>query len=190
MQQQIIRSYSNVVFSFSQKYTIFQSETKLISLEKPKHPPSKKEALQKLAVYCAYQERCLQEVQQKLRPFDLNDADNEWVIEQLIQENFLDELRFARTFCRSKFNYKKWGRNKIKYVLQTKGIDSSFIQKGLQEIDEHAYQDLLSELLEKKQESMKNAEPFHVKKKLYAYAISKGFEAELVRELITQNSQK
>jgi len=155
-------------------------------LQSSKKSISKKEALQKLASYCAYQDRCLQEVQQKLREYDLVQEEMDWVVESLIAEKFLDEQRFASTFCRSKFNHKKWGRNKIRYALKGKGIEEKLIAKGLLEINEQAYCETLSDLLEKKKKTIKDKEPFKVKKKLYAYAVGKGFEAELVRSTITQ----
>ena len=149
---------------------------------------NKKEVLHKLASYCAYQDRCLQEVQLKLMQYELNQEEKDWIIEQLIIEKFLDEQRFAQTFCRSKFNHKKWGRNKIRFELKAKGIAESLISNGFKEIDEQAYEETLRELLKKKRKTIKDKEPFKVKKKLYAYAIGKGFEAELVHAIIAELS--
>lgn len=147
---------------------------------------SKKEVLQKLASYCAYQERCLQEVNQKLFEYELAEEEKNWVIESLISENFIDELRFARTFCRSKFTYKKWGRNKIRFALRGKGIENRFIDQGLKEIVETDYLITLEELLAKKKKALGEIEPFALQKKLYAYAVNKGYEAELVHTLLGQ----
>lgn len=145
---------------------------------------SKKEVLQKMASYCAYQERCLQEVNLKLFEYKLTEEENNWIIEELVKENFIDELRFTRNFCRGKFIYKKWGRNKIRFALKRKGITDTYIIKGLNEIAEEDYLKTLEELLAKKKKALGEIEPFALQKKLYAYAVNKGYEAELVHTFI------
>ncbi|MBT33503.1 MAG: hypothetical protein CMO01_27890 [Thalassobius sp.] len=145
---------------------------------------SKKEVLQQLASYCAYQDRCMQEITLKLKDYDLPQEEKDWVVDQLISEQFIDELRFARTYSRSKFYYKKWGKKKISYALKGKGISNSYIDEGLKEIKESDYFDTLETLLEKKKNSLKESEPFAVKKKLYAYAVSKGYEPSIVMSII------
>lgn len=134
----------------------------------------------KVAKYCAYQERSLQEVRQKLTSFGIYADQAEEVIQQLIDENFLNENRFAELFTRGKFYQKKWGKIKIKYALQQKGISSKLIQDALNQIDPDNYLDTLTSLLEKKYQSLKNKQDLRWKTKLAQFVISKGFEPELV----------
>ena len=155
-----------------------------VTLKKKLKSYSKKEVLQDLASYCAYQDRCLQEVFSKLNDYDLHESDKTWVTDQLISEQFIDEIRFARTYCRSKFYYKKWGKKKIVYALKGKGISNKNIEEGLTEIKEVDYLNTLEELLKKKKNSLNDTEPFALKKKLYAYAVSKGYEPSLVISMI------
>ncbi|MEM1136522.1 MAG: RecX family transcriptional regulator [Bacteroidota bacterium] len=95
-----------------------------------------------------------------------------------------NDLTIAKTFCRGKFYNNKWGRKKISYALKTKEISPSDIEIGFSEINEADYLSTLALLIEKKKKGFKNLEPFVLKKKLYAYAVSKGYEPALVLSLI------
>lgn len=146
--------------------------------------PTIKMALEKGAHYCAYQERSQQEVRKKLFSLKLDSEDVEEVIMLLIQNDFLNEERFAKTYSRSKFNQNKWGRKKIKEGLKQKNISERCIQYGLNEIDEEEYRDVLKTLLERKRNTIKDKNHWILKKKLLNYAIQKGFEYEIAQEMI------
>ena len=111
---------------------------------------SKEEALDKLQRYCAYQDRCHQEVRSKLLDLGIYGEDLEEIIVQLISDNFLNEERFARSYARGKFRIKRWGRNRIWQELQKRQISDYCLRKAMEEIDEAEYQKTLWELLEKK----------------------------------------
>lgn len=146
--------------------------------------PTIKMALEKGASYCAYQERSQGEVRKKLFDLKLDSDDVEEVIMLLIQEDFLNEERFAKIYCRSKFNQNRWGRNKIIQGLKQKKVSERCISKGLQEINEEKYLKVLSELIEKKTNSINDKNQWTRKKKIANYAIQKGYEYELISNFL------
>lgn len=149
-----------------------------------------KQILIKLASFCAYQERTLKEVRQKLREWEVADDDAEPVIAELIAQNYLNEERFARSFARGKFRVKKWGRLKIRQEMKLRGLSNELIQKGLTEIDGDEYEEVLRDLLEKKARSLRG-ESLAVKQKIVRFALSRGFESDIVWDLLkTIGSEK
>lgn len=145
---------------------------------------TQKEGLEKMAKYCAYQERCQSEVRQKLFSSGLNTEEVENIICDLIDQNYLDEERFAKTFVRSKFRQKGWGKIKIKQHLKQKQVSEYCIRKGFEEINQSDYLDTLEAIIEKKKKSLLHETDFVKNQKSARYAISRGFENELVWELI------
>ncbi|MBK7561390.1 MAG: regulatory protein RecX [Chitinophagaceae bacterium] len=145
---------------------------------------SKEQALQKLKHYCAYQERCHSEVKEKLYNLGVWKKDHDEIISTLIEENYLNEERFAIAFAGGKFRVKQWGRVKIKYELKQKGVSEYCIKKALKQIGEEDYLKLLNELTEKKQASLKGEQYLIRKKKTMDYLMGRGFEAELVRSVM------
>lgn len=143
---------------------------------------TQKEWLEKMAKYCAYQERCQFEVRSKLFGSGLTDDEIENIICELIAQNFIDELRFARAFSRGKFNIKGWGKIKIKQHLKQKKISDYCINKGLSEISSEDYYCKLTELLQKKNSLLNADNEFVKKQKIARFLIGKGFESEMVWE--------
>ena len=143
------------------------------------------EALEKIKKYCAYQERCQTEVRTKLLEFKLTVENIENIICCLIEENFIDEERFSRSFVRGKFRQKKWGRIKIRQSLQYKNISEYCIRKGFEEIDEEEYLKTLESILKKKEGLLNEENEFIRQQKLAKYAISRGFENNLVWNHLT-----
>ena len=130
--------------------------------------------------YCAYQERCRFEVEQKLQLWGVDKERGSKIIEQLEKENFLNNLRFAETFVRSKFRLKKWGRNKIAYELRLKKIPDSLISQSLQTIDDGEYLAAIQFLITQKSKELKEKDLFKKKQKVVRFLISRGFESALV----------
>ena len=147
---------------------------------------SKADALTKLQTYCAYQERSHQEVRSKLLELGIYGDDLEEIISDLIQENFLNEERFARSFARGKFRMKKWGRNRILQELKLRKISAYCLRKAMTEIDEDEYAKTLREVLEQKDGLLKEKDVYKRKNKLAQYAISRGFESNLVWEAVNE----
>src|SRR3978361_2267429 len=100
---------------------------------------TKEEAFKKIKHYCAYQERCHSEVKDKLYGFGLKKGEVEELISDLIEENYLNEERFARLYTGGKFRVKQWGRKKIEYELKQKGVNKLNIKIALKEIGEEQY---------------------------------------------------
>lgn len=144
------------------------------------------EALKKLQRYCAYQDRCHQEVRSKLLDLGIRGYDVENIMAELIADNFLNEERFARSYTRGKFRVKKWGRIRIKQELKKRHISAYCLKKGLSEIDEEDYQNTIYQLIEKKNKLLKEENSYHRKQKLAAYIIRKGYESHLVWAAINE----
>ena len=138
-------------------------------------------AREKIQYYCAYQERCHLEVEKKLKSWGLIPDAVGMLISELMQHNFLNEERYARTFARGKFRIKKWGRIKIKQELKIRSIYAKCIEFAMQEIDPDAYYELLKEVLQKKSNLEKETHPYKRKAKLTSYLVSRGFEYDLIR---------
>ena len=146
------------------------------------------EAKQKIYRYCAYQERCHQEVKDKLYELGLSTNDVNEMLSHLITEGFLNEERFARSFAGGKFRLKHWGRIKIVNELQSRGLTANCIKAGLKEIEEPVYEAVLRSLLEKKGASLSGETNEFIKRdKISKFAIQKGYEPELVWRLIKES---
>ena len=144
------------------------------------------DALDKMAKYCAYQERCVKDVTDKLKALELSEKEREDILNYLIDNRFVDNQRFAKAFVRGKINQSGWGVNKIRFHLMQKGISKELIDEALQAFDEEAYRQRLIEVLKTKAKTVKAANEFEKNRKLAAYAIQKGFEAPLVWEALRQ----
>ena len=138
--------------------------------------------LKKVLRYCAYQDRCTQEVRTKLTSFDIPDSDKSKIMQLLVDEGYLDDERYASTFVRSKIHLKKWGVNKIRMSLKMKGIGDEIISNALSEIDPEIYRDELIKLLKAKK--INETDPYKRKAKLAQYAMQKGYEPGLVWDVI------
>lgn len=126
----------------------------------------------KLAKYCAYQERCTQEVLEYARKLTFKKGALEEALLLLEEDKFLDDARFAISFVLGKFRIKHWGKIKIKYALQQKGIDSTYIEEALTHIDEERYEETLLHLIEKKGLNINDMDE---KASLYRFLQSKGY---------------
>jgi regulatory protein len=148
-------------------------------------PLTQKQALLKAASYCAYQERCHAEVEAKLTEWGFFGIDAQQVILQLIEQNYLNEERFAKAFAGGKFRVKSWGRQKIIRELKLRKISPYCIQQALQEIDEAEYESRLMELITNKWADLKKERSKLIRQqKVMRFAQSKGYEMDLIILLI------
>lgn len=138
----------------------------------------------KIARWCAYQERSQQEVRDKLFDYGLHSKDVELLISRLIGDNFLSEERFAIAFAGGKFRQLGWGRVKIKAGLKQKKVSDYCLQRGLSEISEKEYTAMLEKVIAKRARDEKEKNPMKRMYKLAQYAISRGYEPELVWEML------
>ena len=134
--------------------------------------------------YCSYQERTHQEVAEKLKKMGMIPQAIEKITISLLQNDFLNEERFAKSFARGKFRIKKWGRIKIKQHLFQKGISKANINIGLSEINDEEYLQTLQELAKKKSILLKKDSVYKRKQKLIQYLYQKGFETTLIYEFV------
>jgi regulatory protein len=151
---------------------------------------TKEQALQKLRHYCGYQERCRNEVKNKLYELGITDKEHDEIIFILIEENCLDEERFAIAYAGGKFRIKLWGRIKIKYALRQKQINENYIKEALKQIDEKEYRVALKESAKERYTSLKNEQYLIRKKKTIEYLIQKGYEPELVSTIVNAFSER
>lgn len=142
------------------------------------------EALLKMQNFCAYQERCHQEVFQKLQTMNMIPLAIDTIITQLITDNYLNETRFACLFARSKFNQKNWGKNRITLELKRRDISIFNVKKALEEIDEEKYLQKLDAIATQKNSSITEKNSFKKKKKLADYLLYRGWESHLVYEKV------
>lgn len=140
------------------------------------------EATRKLEHYCAYQERCHQEVRQKLETMHMIPEAIDTIIVHLLKHNFLNEERFAKTFVRGKFKFKNWGRSRLTYELKKKEIGKVNINQALAEIENEKYIEVFNNLAEKRLHNIKETNKFKKKKKLIDYLLYRGWEMHLVYE--------
>ncbi|WP_342647935.1 regulatory protein RecX [Mucilaginibacter sp. CSA2-8R] len=151
---------------------------------KKKRITDEKTALIKAEQFCAYQERSQQEVRDKLYEMGMYPTGVESVISQLITGNYLNEERFARAYAQGKFRMKGWGRIKIKQGLKLKRVPDKLIGKALQLIDGDEYISVLQKILEKKQSQIGESDTFKRRYKLQQYAMSRGFESDLINDVL------
>ena len=144
------------------------------------------EAQKKMERYCAYQDRCHKEVVAKLKEMRMIPEVIDRVMAHLIQENYLNEERFARSFARGKFNIKKWGKNRIKNELKLRDISKFNIQLALKEIDEQDYFATLDLLAKKRLSQLSETSKARIRRKLSDYLLYRGWESQLVYEKVME----
>ena len=136
--------------------------------------------------YCAYQDRCHKEVIDKLKGMRMIPQAIDTIMAHLIQENYLNEERFAKSFARGKFNIKKWGKNRIVNELKARQISRFNIKSALKEIDEEDYRVTLDELAKKRWAQLQETNIQKKKKKTADYLLYRGWESHLVYEKLME----
>lgn len=140
------------------------------------------EAKRSIERYCVYQDRCHKEVEKKLREYHMIPEAINHIIVHLIEHNFLNEERFAKSFARGKFRIKKWGKQRIIRELKFRDISTYNIKSALQEISDREYLQTFEELSLKKYETLKGKSKIQAKKKLAGYLLYRGWESAMVYE--------
>ena len=149
-----------------------------------KKPLTPDQVLDKMAKYCAYQERCVKDVKDKLKTFVISEEEKTKILDYLLDNRFVNDDRFAKAFVRGKVNQSGWGVNKIRFHLIQKGIDKDIIDEALGQTDNEVYRQRLIEILKAKSKTIKAESDFEKKRKLAAYAMQKGFEGNLIWEVL------
>jgi regulatory protein len=151
------------------------------------HTPE--QAIIKIRDWCAYQERCQQEARDKLYDYGLKTDDVENIIAQLVNENFINEERFAIAFAGGKFRIKKWGKVKIKQELKAKRVSDYCIKKGLAVIDSTDYINTLKKVLALQAKSITEKNFLKKKQKLIRHALGKGYEQDLIFDILKSQEE-
>lgn len=142
--------------------------------------------MKKMENYCMYQERCHQEIENKLNEFNLIPQAKEAILLHLLENNYLNEERFSKAFARGKFTVKKWGKQRIIRELRSKNISDYNIKSALTEIDEDDYRNTFDELAEKRLKEIKERNIYKKRKKLADYLLYRGWESDIVYSKVTE----
>lgn len=144
------------------------------------------EAKRALENYCVYQDRCHKEVEEKLRKMNMIPAACEVIILHLLEHNFLNEERFAKSYARGKFRIKKYGKVRITQELKLRDLSDYNIRTALKEIDPEEYKDTLEKLCEYKWENTTEPNFFKKKKKVVDFLVRKGYEFDLILKSLSK----
>jgi regulatory protein len=140
--------------------------------------------LEKAKKICSKQEKCVCDIRQKLQAWEVEDADIERVIDVLLNENFIDEKRYAAFFAADKLRFNRWGKQKIAYALRQKGVDQVLIGNALKELDEAEYKKMIDEELKKKCSQIHCANKNKMREKIFRFAQNRGYEQDYIYQFI------
>ena len=132
------------------------------------------EALSRLQSSCARKEMCRQDVERWMKKFKVDANDREKIIDSLLTDKYIDELRYAKAFANDSLKYNKWGKEKIAYLLHSKNIPSEYIRQAIDELDNEIYEEIRAGLVASKEKTLQPDDP-QKEQKVKAYLYSKGF---------------
>jgi len=142
-------------------------------------------ALRRAAALCSGQEQCSLHIREKLKSWKVSGADAEKIIQELIKEKFLDDSRYANAYVRDKFRFNGWGKMKLRAMLNQKDIPPPAIEEALDQIDPGLYKDTLTRIITEKAATLKETNQFTRKGKLYRFAAQRGFESDLIHQILS-----
>lgn len=150
---------------------------------------TEQEAYLRLASLCAQAEHCQYEIREKMRRWELGEEAQTRIMERLVKERYIDEMRYARAFVKDKVVYNKWGRRKVEQALWQKQIDDDIRQCVLEEVDDETYVSVLRPLLKQKRKSTKAGSDYEMNQKLMRFALGRGFTFDIIRQCIDLEEQ-
>lgn len=142
------------------------------------------ELLHKAASYCSISEHSILEVREKLARWDVPEADAEKIIQHLVEDDFIHEIRFSKAYVRDKFRLNKWGKTKISVALKSKGISDEMVRQALKSIDQGEYEEMLGSILKSKLKTLKYDYEYEKQGKLFKFAQSRGFESDVIERVM------
>lgn len=143
-----------------------------------------KEALKYASDICAKKEQCRLDISLKLKERGLGADETSKILDDLEKEGFIDEQRYARTYCLEKFRLNKWGKIKLRYMMRQKHLPEPVIEGALSLIEDDEYRMLLESELSRKTASIRGGHHLARKKKLLQFGLQRGFEYGVVMEVI------
>jgi regulatory protein len=149
-----------------------------------------KNILNDIMQYCARSEHCTKDVVTKLKSWEVDEEEIEGILEQLRKENFLNDARYAKAYVNDKWKLDHWGKRKIRHQLFLKNIDDALFQPPLDAIDEEEYRAELAAQLSRKEKELEDNEKNQVINKLFNFAVSRGFEEELIMKWLQERKNK
>jgi len=145
---------------------------------------SDEQALRRLAAYCSRSERCIEEVCRKMNLWEIPADSQNRIVQQLLQEKFLDEERYCKAFVNDKAKYNRWGIGKIRFELRKKQIPEPVIREALKNLDPEESRERLRLLIEQKKKSIKGKNDYDIRQKLLRFAASRGFSQEEIESVL------
>ena len=146
-------------------------------------------ALNKAMALCSHREYCSHDIYSRLQAWGVGENDSTRIIDLLKKEKFINEERFAKAFARDKFNYNKWGKVKIAAHLRSKNISAEIIKTALDYIDNELYIKVIKDLIAGHKKSVKAKNQYDLKGKLLRYGLSKGFESNLLYDILNETGE-
>lgn len=134
---------------------------------------------------CSRREYCRSDVMKKaVAALDGDQSEAARIVDILVEERYVDDLRYASAFARDKSSISGWGRVKISHMLSAKGISRDIIKEALEEIDEEKASSRLDKLLQSKARSLKD-DP-QAKLKLLRFALGRGYGYDEVKNIVDE----
>lgn len=143
-----------------------------------------KKALEKCMYICSQREYCIQDIEEKLAKWEVNESEHQEIIKTLLAEKYIDHKRYIPAFINDKFAFNHWGKIKIRFHLKQKRIEDTVIKTFLDAIDRTSYNEVIKEEINKKKRLVKGVNEFDKNQKIARYVISKGFEPNIVFEIM------
>lgn len=150
---------------------------------------TEQEAYLTLASLCANAEHCQWEMREKMRRWELSEEAQARILNRLVSERYIDDVRFARAFVKDKVKYNKWGRRKVEQALWQKHIDEDIRQQVLDEIADEDYVLVLRPMLQQKRKSIKANSDYELNGKLIRFAVSRGFTMDIIKQCISVSDE-
>jgi regulatory protein len=138
----------------------------------------KEEAYHKLALLCSRKEYCISEIRNKMQYWHLSQTDQNAIVNQLIEEKYIDETRYTEAYVRDKFIFNKWGKYKIRFQLKQKQVNPNLIEDALEQISDEDYTETIQALIQSKIRQVKAKNDYERKNKLLRFLVQRGFEME------------
>lgn len=150
------------------------------------HTLTFEQAFQRAASLCSGSEHCISDIEEKLHRWGVAKADTKRVIDTLIDEKYIDEIRYATAYTRDKLRFSHWGRIKIRTMLRAQRISEADINNAFDDINQEEYLGILESIINKKRQTMDDAESYASRVKLIRFAMQRGFEMHEITKFISE----
>lgn len=145
-----------------------------------------KEVYAKMARLCSRSEQCSTDVKKKIISNDIEEDQAESIIQQLKEEKYLDDERYAKAYIKDKFRFNKWGRIKMRHYLRMKHLSEEVISVGMEELDDEKYKAVLIKTMKEKARTVKKKNNYEKMGQIIRFAQNRGFEPELIHRYMNE----